>query len=309
MSNDYFSFLMENNLARNLCLAFCVLSIIFLPPIVYSFIWFDKYSSDNKRTFINMLTTSLSWLGFEYFLVVQLTEVIRFVVGPLPKFFCFSKTIIRSAYITQALLYFDSIAITRYLFIFWLKNPAVFQDDFWYLFLNIWIKAASLLFNFAWFYTAEHQIINYYICTGIDPTEDFKKPLKLYNVVELGTVIVNILIFLRIQFYKHFQMKQIVQQSVLKKDNFISDFNQQSLGSITTNIVNIVNMVFPLLLAAKLSRIEPQELHNYKNTILLAYLTLPGLFGLVFAIMYYSKHERLRKTVWNEIKDQLRGCG
>jgi hypothetical protein len=286
MSGDFFSFLMEKNLVWNMSLTFCVLTIALLPPLVYSFIWFDKYSSDNKRTFINMLNTSLCWLCCEYFLVVQVTEVIRFVVGPLPKFFCFSKTIIRSAYITQALLYFDFIAITRYLFIFWLKNPAVFQDDFWYLFLNIWIKVASFLFNFAWFYTAEHQIINYYICTGIDPTEDFKKPLKLYNVVELGTVIVNVLIFLRVNIYRHFPMKQIIPQSVLGKHSLFSDFKKQSLASVSTNIVNLVNLAVPIMLVGKLSGIKPDDLHIYQNIIVITYLVSPGLFGLVFVLIW-----------------------
>jgi len=197
----------------------------------------------------------------------------------------------------------NTFAITRYLFIFWLKNPAVFQDDFWYLFLNIWIKVASLLFNFVRFYTAEHQIINYYICTGINPTEDFKKPLKLYNVVELGTIIVNVLIFLRVHIYKHFQMKQIIPQSVLGKHSLFSDFNKQSLASVSTNIVNLVNLAVPIMLVGKLSGIKPDDLHIYQNIIVITYLVSPGLFGLVFVLIYYAKHERLRKAVWNELNE------
>jgi hypothetical protein len=49
------------------------------------------------------------------------------VSGPLPHWWCFTKTILRSAFITQLLFFFDMIAICRYTFIFFLKNPAAFK--------------------------------------------------------------------------------------------------------------------------------------------------------------------------------------
>jgi hypothetical protein len=37
------------------------------------------------------------------------------------------------------LLFIDAIIVARYFQIFWMKNPLSFQDDFWCLFVNIWI--------------------------------------------------------------------------------------------------------------------------------------------------------------------------
>jgi hypothetical protein len=37
------------------------------------------------------------------------------------------------------LLFFDGIILARYVYIFRLKNPAAFPDDFWHRFLNTWI--------------------------------------------------------------------------------------------------------------------------------------------------------------------------
>jgi hypothetical protein len=44
-------------------------------------------------------------------------------------------------------LYFDLIILSRYVYIFHLKNPAAFDDDFWALFLNLWVTFASLCFK------------------------------------------------------------------------------------------------------------------------------------------------------------------
>jgi hypothetical protein len=202
--NDFFDLLMDNtSVIRITSLTFCFVSVFVLPFLLYTIIWYDKYGSDQRRTFINMLNTSICWLWIEYCIVVQSTEFIRFMFGPLPKMFCFFKTIVRSAYVSQILMYYDTIAVAKYIFIFWLTNPAAFQDEFWIRFVNIWIKGASLIFNFVWFTKAEHQIINYYICSGLDPTEDFKKDLKVYGVPEIVSMLINLAIFIRIQVFKN----------------------------------------------------------------------------------------------------------
>jgi hypothetical protein len=202
-SEDFSDFLMASHPTRIASVIFCFLSVVLLPILLYSIIWYDKYGTDKRRTFINMLNTSICWLIIEYCVVVQLTEAIRFVYGPLSVNFCFLKTTVRSAYLTQMFLYFDVIALTRYLFIFWLKNPAAFQDDFWNVFVNLWIKGASLIFNGVWFLKAERQIINYYVCSGIDPREDFKKPINIYSVMEISSLVLNIAIYIRIKIYRN----------------------------------------------------------------------------------------------------------
>jgi hypothetical protein len=201
---------------RNACIAFCFATCVVVPVLLAPIIWFDKYGTDNKRTFINMLNTSLCWMIIEYCAAVQLTEAVRFLYGPFSKSFCFLKTIVCSAYVTETLLYFDAIAMTRYLFIFWLKNPAAFQDDFWNVFVKLWINGASLIFNGVWFLKAERQIINYYVCSGIDPREDFKKPVNIYSVTEISSLVLNIAIYIRIKIYKRADSSRLAENVSLK---------------------------------------------------------------------------------------------
>ena len=47
-----------------------------------------------------------------------------------------------------------------------------------------------------------HQPIKYYICTGLDPTKDFKKPVKIYGIVEIGSLAFNIFVAAKIYLFK-----------------------------------------------------------------------------------------------------------
>ena len=74
----------------------------------------------------------------------------------------------------------------RYMYIFHLKNPAAFNDDFWYLFIKIWVNGFSVLVQFAWQFRAPRQPLGFYICSGTDLREPFKIRLRdslLYNIL------------------------------------------------------------------------------------------------------------------------------
>ena len=47
-----------------------------------------------------------------------------------------------------------------------------------------------------------HQPISYYICTGLDPSQEFKKPIKIYGIVEIGSLIFNIFAAVKIYLFK-----------------------------------------------------------------------------------------------------------
>ena len=172
------------------------------------------------------------WVNNLVTLINDITHSQRIFIGPLPHFFCFFKTIIRSCFVTQLFLYIDAISVIKYIFIFWLKNPAAFRDEFWIIFINAWIKGFGFIYNFVWFFKAEHQIINFYICTGKDPTEDLKKPLIIYNTVEISSIVLQILVSLRIKFYKFQTMNEQERSSF--KNSFLFDVSKQSLATLST---------------------------------------------------------------------------
>ena len=120
-------------------------SICILIPVLYSIIWYEKFGSDKKRTVLNKLAGSVCWCTILVHVLVQIPELIRFCFGPFPTFICYLQLVFKNTLATQLMLIFDTISILKYIFIFWLKNPYNFCDDFWTVFLNLWMFAFSLM--------------------------------------------------------------------------------------------------------------------------------------------------------------------
>ena len=304
-SNDYFEFLMENTFIRIYSIVICSINVMVVPLMLYSIIWFDKFGSDKKRTILNMLVSIICWTGIEFNFIIQATEIIRFLYGPLPELYCSLKSILRAAYITQVFLFFDGIACMRYIFIFFLKNPAAFRDDFWCFFINIWVKAFSLIVEIVIHNLLAHHKMNYYICSGLDPTEDFKKPLKMYGVVEIGSMFVNIFIWSHIKVYKSKSERLSAQKSGILKRDFLVDLKGETLASFTSNLMNILGLALVTVSTIYHSSLKPEDIYNHKSFLFLHYLVIPGISVIVFVIIFYIRHKPLRRVIFTEIKEIL----
>jgi len=246
------------------------------------------------------LVVSLYFLVVEMLLTIQLTEIIRQVYGPMPKLFCHIKAIARPMYITQALLYLDAMAITRYIFIFVLKNPAAFNDTFWIRFVNIWIKSVSVIGNFVWSFKAKHEVLNYYICSGEDPTEVFKIPLKSYGFVETASFLIHLFVLIKIQYFKTRSKQQLaLTRSCFIKSQYLDEINALSLETFVVNTISVASFAMLFGSTVAMGMIKPNELANYKNFIHVHYLVSLSLPGLIYIIIYYFHHKEMRTFVWN----------
>jgi hypothetical protein len=181
-SDDFFAGLTSGNPVRTISLTFSGLVCLVVPAFIFSIIWFERFGSDKKRTLLNIIASFGCWTGIEYIYVIQTSEIFRYIHGPLPPSFCFFLRIFRSALFLELLLLFDTVTISKYFYIFWLKNPAGFNDDFWSIFLNVWIKGFSFLSQTVWHYFVNQQPMSFYICTGQDPTPFLKHPLRFVIV-------------------------------------------------------------------------------------------------------------------------------
>ena len=102
-------------------------------------IWHEKFGSDNKRIFLNKIVASLNWVSIAWFLLIQPTDMLLYFYKPLPDWYCNIIYILRNSLILLSVIYTDLILIVKYIFIFWMKNPANFQDDFWSFIVNVWV--------------------------------------------------------------------------------------------------------------------------------------------------------------------------
>ncbi len=300
---DFFSFLMSSSSLKTFSLATSAITVVFVPVLLFLMIQFDKQDLDQRRTLLNRLYVSIWMVLIELIFVIQLTEIFRFVFGPMPKFFCLIKTVARTAYTVQLLLYLDAIAITRFLFIFWLKNPVAFQDGFWSAFFSRWIRLASWLSTMAGCFLADRQLINYYICSGEDPTEDFKKPQKSSKFVEIGSLVIHLIVYLKIKIYKMSNSGNVQPSNGSIGNKFLTEMRTQSLESFSRNIIDFSLLGMTLLSASYLSKLEPAEMCNNKAFLQLHYLVQISASALIGILLYYLRHKPLQHFCWSGFKE------
>ena len=139
INGNYFDGLFEQRPSKivGVILAFILTIVVVLST--YSIIWFERFGSDLKRIFINKLVSSICWCILAWFLIIQVPDLTMHFYRPFPEPFCYVHLIMRNIIVSSMLLFFDVIVLARYMLIFWMKNPLSFQDDFWYLFVNIWV--------------------------------------------------------------------------------------------------------------------------------------------------------------------------
>ena len=144
-SSDFFEGLFQNRASKVASICFSITVACTILPLLYGIVWFEKNGSDQKRTMINKFVTSFCLTFFEWFFIIQTIDTLRYMHGPLPEFICTAQITLKNSIYAQILLFLNGILISKYIFIFWLKNPAAFNDDFWSLFVNIWVVSFSIL--------------------------------------------------------------------------------------------------------------------------------------------------------------------
>ena len=295
-NEDYFTALFNENHVSRLCfLAFAILTTLIGPFVLYCVIWYEKFGSDNKRTLINMLATLSCWTVIEILLAVEIPEIFRYVYGPLNPTFCHIHQFLRSRLYSDLLLQLDAVAIVRYISIFWLKNPAGLKDEFWIVFLNLFLKTFNIMTNFAWYFLTPRQPVGYYICTGQDPSEDYKESLKVYAITELCSVLLHLVVNLKIHLYK-------------RRKNSNGEHNKfdrsKSFASFTINLIGYIFLITAFLNMIKLSGTEPKDLQNYPNYLFVYFrsLAMPGVGTIIVFSMFFTRHSGLRRLIYGELK-------
>ena len=233
----------------------------------------------------------------------------RFIYGPLPASACVWLYILRIAIIIQGFLFLNAIIITRYMLIFWLQNPAAFQDKFWILFINVWAKVISFLLPIIRTYVPGNQLLEYYICTGQDPSEILHLPSFARGFMDILSVILHIVLYTRIAIYKRKKLYYVgpeTRHSFFKNET-ITDLEASSLLNFSTNIFLVVVIALGVVLASFGIFKTCQDFKKFPNYVTLYYLYLcaPCFVGLIAVGLFYYHYKHLRDTMFRELRDML----
>ena len=303
MDNLYAEFT-ENRSSKVLCVIFSSLSAPLVALLFYGIAWYEQYGSDHRRTLINKLVSSQCWAVIQYFLLSQSADVLDYIVGALSEQVCLFQLIFKNALKTQVLLFIDMGLFIQYLFIFWLKNPAGINDDFWSLFLTMWIAGFSYIFYFVYFLLPGRKPPSFYICGNVDPKHDWTFPVSSSGHFEIFSLIFCLIVKLKVLYFKE-RFLNLNNQHDFQKNFAINDLQKTSLTSYFTNLSMLIVYLSFVVIAVKLSKLYPLEVNEYPNYIYLYFLQLvfPNLIGFTIAGILYGKNYSIKETIMVEVNN------
>jgi hypothetical protein len=194
-----------------------------------------------------------------------------------------------------------------------------FQDEFWCLFLNLWVIGVGLIYNLTLYFLPGRKPMHYYVCANLDPMPDFKlakksgkrssKNLLIYNLnltslyilglIDTFSLILHIIVKARILYYKH-----------KKGQNFPKHSNHHSLMDFATQGFSLCLIFSFLALQLKVSTLTIDDLNQFPNYLYMYSLLFigPNSICLIVSVLHYMRNSTMRVALFNEMKEQLSIC-
>jgi hypothetical protein len=68
-------------------------------------------------------------------MIPQNLDLFRYFYGPYPDHLCYFNLYVKNVLVLFSMILFSATLVSRYISIFWRKNPLVYLDDFWCCFI------------------------------------------------------------------------------------------------------------------------------------------------------------------------------
>ena len=329
--NEFFKELYSNTGLKQFTILTFLIGTFSGLVLEFGIIWYERHGSHTYRTVINQLFSTTSWFVVAYILFVYIPEGTRYLIGPLSEGVCDLHFFIKNFISNSILLTLDFITLLRYIFIFKLSNFAVLNDDLLArilqvtaLLLGLWIAAVKRM-------SIGKMPMNYYMCTGKDPSLEYGKASSAtgiqkydtFGILVLISVILNIYALAKIFLYQrkiekseqkielgHFrnssnpdERPKLAWQN--KHENKIRNM-PKSMEDLTTQalcfLINAINVAINITI----SKIEPAELNEYGNRWLVYYVQVIGVAVAItgISLQYYIKNYSSLKLIYKNFKTQ-----
>ena len=210
---------------------------------------------------------------------------------------------------TQTMIFGDAIMISRFIFIFVLKNPSAFQDDFWSLFGNIWAL------SFCWIGQIVSEAMlgcentNVNICSGkniliSEECQHFTRNDRFNGTIVCFSVILHIFVLVKIQIFKLDEPEALhsLQKAKISWRNFRESNLFPSLIQNTINSMVFISMAVAPHIMKKFTFSENQD---YFYDIFTRLVRIP-LTTLVLLTNYFFFNQNMFRQIFKEFRNCLR---
>lgn len=195
--------------------------------------------------------------------------------------------------IDQILFHLNAIIISRYIFIFHMKNPLAFQEMFWRRFLFMWIIMISYVIQVTAWATPGRRNLVFYTCSGMDPTVDNLKGLHILSIdfKMIFTIFIYCVVGVKIFLYK----KKFLSEKLLRKAIL------ELTPSVLSGFIFVINI---LLIKLALSYSKFILDGSSKNKLFLEYgfrFVWPHICIGSLILIYVGRNPALKRHLKNNI--------
>ncbi len=192
----------------------------------------------------------------------------------------------------------------RYFFIFKLKNPAAFHDDFWSCFFNIWIVGFSAITEIILYRLPGRYTIYFYVCTGkyISSHEAAKRWLHV-SFLSLSAIVIHTLLSLKILWYKK---NNRIDPKITEN---LNSYEKSTIFDLSTSFCIVMVASLTLVLSWKVNDVHPKELNYFPNYLFEYFFRLVGpvAFNVVLAVLHYCRNPKILPALLTELKSNFNG--
>ena len=305
ISENHFEAVQDNqNFAKLYYIVLSFLVIIFASPLYYGIIWYERFGHDNRQTLVNQLFSFFCMVILVYILVVIPGDICTAFITKIPSCYCDIQNLFKNVSVVVLLLIVDTILVVKFVLIFYLKNPSIAHDDFWNLFVKIWIIAFVFISQFVQFFFTERKSLYYYICIKDFPASDSKLHLKirwLTIALVVFSIILCSVIYIKVKLF----MKKGETTTAQNSTKMIS-LEKNMPKSKTAALIVILSMLLMLLFLFGMRKMEPGNMNDFPNYYIYWILhSVPQILISFFLVILYHGKGPMKKVLIREAKDIL----
>jgi hypothetical protein len=185
-----------------------------------------------------------------------------------------------------------------------LNNAGALHDDFWCLFLNIWIVFATLIVSgIDWMlpgtYTPTYEMCS---CTLQNYSEP-KKFEKTTMAVSIITLFICSFVAIIISIYKY-KIKSSVQQVAPNQTHYNNKLQNKLLADLALTIGSVLLIIAASSVKYIFSSTQTPAKVDFNSQQYFNLLELPITLNS-FSILFYARHASARNMIFRELKDCL----
>jgi len=191
-SYTFYAGFVQWDLIKVLFLIFNILLTFIGPSLLYSIIWYERFSSDLRcRTLMNQLLSHIYIFSLVGCFIVRIPSLSIVFIGPFSSTTCDVIIFLGRYLFLCNITEFTIRQVIKYLYIFQWKYIVSLNDDFFAIYFTLCNFLLSLLLIFlAYLLGYQNSEIDYHICTGKHPKDNINETfygrfhhqlLEIYN--------------------------------------------------------------------------------------------------------------------------------